>query len=123
NEQLAKKPALPRFHLTTREQKVLDKLRASQRAYVLLDEIDSLWKTWSAQCERAVLNGDADWFERQAKAIEKGGLLQRVQFNTKVTYLLETEMWATHIRQGDNRKDLTLTPAAKFIGATAGQIY
>ncbi|MFL6544110.1 MAG: hypothetical protein ACJ8LM_02880, partial [Candidatus Udaeobacter sp.] len=34
NNQLSKKPALPRFHLTTREQKVLDKLRASQRAYV-----------------------------------------------------------------------------------------
>src|SRR5205814_2177948 len=31
NNQLSKKPALPRFHLTTREQKVLDKLRASQR--------------------------------------------------------------------------------------------
>src|SRR5947199_9316603 len=58
NDQLSKKPALPRFHLITREQKVLDKLRASQRAYVMLDEIDSLCKTWSAQYQSTVLNAN-----------------------------------------------------------------
>ena len=96
NNQLSKKPALPRFHLTTREQKVLDKLRASQRAYVLLDEIDSLWKTWSAQCERAVLNADADWFRRQANAIvhrdkRTGAQKDRARFEAEVWRLLTVE--------------------------------
>lgn len=69
------------------------------KRYVLRDEIDALWRVLAAQFERAVINHDADWFERQAKAIEKGGMPQRVQFNTKVIDLLETEMWGTRAKQ------------------------
>jgi hypothetical protein len=58
---------------------------AAEKRYVQLDEIDSLWNAWSTQCERAVLDGDADWFERQAKAIRKGGLPpERARFYAKV---------------------------------------
>src|SRR5262249_50694730 len=46
------------------------------------------WNRLCAEFERAVLNGDdaaaADWFRRQANAIEKGGSPQRAQFNAKV---------------------------------------
>jgi hypothetical protein len=100
-----------------------DTKELQEQEKALRNKIASFWRPLCAQLERAVLNGDADWFARQAKAIAKGGLPQRVQFNAKVLYLLETEMWATHIRKGDNREDLTLTPAGKFIDATAGQIY
>ena len=40
--------------------------------YVLLDEVDSVWQTISEQFERAVLDGDADWFKRQGRDIEHG---------------------------------------------------
>jgi hypothetical protein len=98
---------------------------AAKKRYVLLDEIDSLWNTWSAQCERAALNGDADWFEQQAKAIRKGGLPPRAQFNAKVVQLLELAMWGTQAKQDDREQnhDLTLTPAGKFTDAMASDIY
>jgi hypothetical protein len=57
------------------------------------------WRTLKTQFERAVLNGDADWFERQAKPIRKGGLPHPARFNAKVVYLLELAMWDTHARQ------------------------
>lgn len=41
---------------------------ARRKRYVELDEIDALWRDTVAGFERAVLDGDADWFERQAKA-------------------------------------------------------
>ena len=45
---------------------------ARLRRYVLLDDIDALWRDKVAGFERAVLDGDAAWFERQAKAISSG---------------------------------------------------
>lgn len=147
----------------------------AEKRYVALAEIDWLWNPLSAQFERAVLQGDAHWFERQAKAIEKGGLPPQVQFKTKVIDLLETETWSTWAKQrakqeknverwkeaqkkqqiqweqyldspegrtagqGERQakraslvqsqkakpciESATLTPAGKFIDATAGQIY
>src|SRR5262245_10774767 len=32
-------------------------------------------------------------------------------------------MWGTHARQGDDREDLTLTPAGKFTDAMASRIW
>jgi hypothetical protein len=43
----------------------------------IFTEIDSLWRDLSAELERAVLNGDANWFERQARAIRGIGSYQR----------------------------------------------
>jgi hypothetical protein len=63
------------------------------------DKVDSLWRPLRAQFERAVLNGDADWFERQAKAIRKDRLPQRARFNAKVVHLLEIAMWETSVKQ------------------------
>jgi hypothetical protein len=63
---------------------------------VLRDEIDSLWNAWSAQCERALLDGDADWFKRQAHAIEHGDRRteaekDRCRFEAEVVRLLTVE--------------------------------
>jgi hypothetical protein len=95
---------------------------------VMLSEIDKLWNEWSAQCERALLNGDADWFERQADAIRWTDTRtptqkQRAHFNAKVVRLLEHATWSTHARQGEHSEDLTLTPAGKFTDAMASDIY
>jgi hypothetical protein len=92
------------------------------------DEVEArwLWHEGRAQCERAVLDGDADWFRRQAKAIRIGGLPQLAQFNAKVVHLLKMAMFETHL-QGDNREsfvvDATATPAGKFTDAMASDIY
>src|SRR5262249_40220506 len=93
-----------------------------------------------ADCERATLDGDADWFRRQARAIEKGGLPQRAQFNAKVVYLLEHAMWES-LGRPENWRPLThaereafpnlrrvphvitLTPAGKFTDKMASDIY
>ncbi|MEY2487127.1 MAG: hypothetical protein QOH39_2775 [Verrucomicrobiota bacterium] len=85
--------------------------------------IASLWRELRAQFQRAVLVGDADWFTRQASAIDKGGLPQRAQFNAKVVHLFEHAMWRTHAKEGDNRQDLTLTPTGTFTDAMASDIY
>jgi hypothetical protein len=101
--------------------------KARTKGYVLLDEIDSLWNTLSAQFERAVLDDDAEWFGRQAKAIrwhdsrtesEKA----RAHFNAEVIRRLEGAFWSTHSKKGDNRESATLTPAGKFTDAKARQI-
>jgi hypothetical protein len=91
--------------------------------------------------ERAVLNADARWFERQAKAIKKGIKLdKRAQFNAKVVHLLEIAMWET-LGRPDNWRPLTdaereafpnlrrvpqvvtFTPAGKSTDKTASDIY
>jgi hypothetical protein len=97
-----------------------------------------LWKDLCFEFERAVVNGDADWFERQAKAIKKGGLQQRARFNEKVVHLFDTAMCEPWRPLTDaERKALpeafsnlrrvpqvvTLTPAGKSTDATASKIY
>jgi hypothetical protein len=59
------------------------------KRYLLLDKIDSLWRDVRAQFERAVLDGNADWFRRQAKAIErKSGDTARGRFEANLVTLV-----------------------------------
>jgi hypothetical protein len=100
-----------------------------------------LWNRLCFEFERAVLNGDADWFRRQADAIEKGGSPQRAQFNAKVVYLFE-QAWSETLGRPENWRPLTdvereafpnlptrvphvvtLTPAGKFTDKMASDIY
>ena len=96
---------------------------ARQKRYVLLEKIDALWNKLRAQFERAVLDGDAEWFKRQLQALSSKQSQEKIRFNAKVVHLLEMAMWGTHANQGDNREDLTLTPAGKFTDAMASDIY
>ena len=97
-----------------------NKVRAKQKGKPPYDELAWLWQELCTQSEHAVLNGDADWFERQAKAIKRGGNPQRVQFSAKVVHLLELAFWGTQAKQ---KVDATLTPAGKFTGAMANNIF
>jgi hypothetical protein len=103
----------------------------------------SVYPLWNKLCyefERAVLNGDFDWFRQQANAIEKGGSPQRAQFNAKVVYLLEHAMCKTAgLRENwrpltDAEREafpnltqvpqvITLTPAGKSTDAMASHIW
>jgi len=92
-------------------------------------------------CECAALEGDADWFRRQANAIKKGGLPQRAQFNAKVVHLLELVMYETSglpknwrpLTDAERKafpnlrrrvpEVVTLTPVGKFTDKTAKDIY
>jgi hypothetical protein len=105
--------------------------------------LETLWSRLIADFKRAVTGGDADWFRRQADAIEKGGSPQRAQFNAKVVLLLEQAWSETLKRLGrpENWRPLTdaeweafpdlprvphvvtLTPAGNFTDATARDIY
>jgi hypothetical protein len=101
--------------------------KARTKGYVLLDEIDSLWNTLSAQFERAVLDGDAEWFDRQAKAIRwhdsrTESKKARAHFNAEVIRRLEGAFWSTHSKKGDNRESATLTPADKITDTKARKI-
>jgi len=98
-----------------------------------------------ADCERAALNGDWDWFARQAKAIEKGGRAgKRARFYELVIRLFDIAVCATQGR-AENWRPLsnaereaypnlrrvplrvphvvTLTPAGKFTDAMASHIW
>jgi hypothetical protein len=84
--------------------------KARAKGYVLLDEIDSLWNTLSAQFERAVLDGDAEWFERQAKAIRwhdsrTESQKERAQFNAEVIRRFEGAFWSTRTKQTVKQED------------------
>jgi len=85
---------LPDNYLSARKAQL--QAAAAKERYVLRDEIDSLWNAWSAQCERALLDGDADWFKRQAHAIEHGDRRteaekDRCRFEAEVVRLLTVE--------------------------------
>ena len=98
-----------------------------------------------ADCERAALEGDADWFTRQANAIEKGGRAgKRARFYELLIRLFDIAVCAT---QGQPEKwrpltnaereaypnlrrvplrlphVVTLTPAGKFTDAMASHIW
>jgi hypothetical protein len=99
-----------------------------------------LWSKLRYEFERALLNGDFDWFRQQANAIEKGGSKQRAQFNAKVVLLLE-QAWSETLGRPENWRPLsdaereafpnltrvpevvTLTPAGKFTDSTASNIF
>jgi hypothetical protein len=63
---------LPSNYFSFRSEATRQAIATGRTRYVRLDEIDALWNAWSAQCERALLEGDADWFKRQAHAMERG---------------------------------------------------
>jgi hypothetical protein len=108
-------------------------------------KIEPLMRKLIADCERAALDGDADWFRRQANAIKKGGSPQRAQFYEKIVDLLEYAMCKTLGRPVNWRlltnaertyakrqgfpnlrrvpQVITLTPAGNFTDKTARNIY
>src|ERR1051326_6536494 len=61
----SKGQALKAQYLSAR--KVANDETARRTRYVLQDEIDVLWRDKVAEFERALLEGDYKWFERQAK--------------------------------------------------------
>lgn len=86
---------LPDNYLSQR--RALNTAIGREQGYVLLDEIDALWKTWSAECERAVITGDADWFQRQADAIKHGdkrtdAQKDRARFEAEIVRLGQVEL-------------------------------
>ena len=118
---------LPDLLLSARAAENQAKARA--KGYVLLDEIDSLWNTLSAQFERAVLDGDAEWFERQAKAIRwhdsrTESQKARARFNAEVLQRLETGFWSTRakLKAKPHVESATLTPASKITDTKARKI-
>ncbi len=75
-----------------------DERRARGHVNERTAEINALWRDLSEQFERAVLNGDADWFERQAKAIRSGDTrsddaIARDRFEAAVARELEMAFW------------------------------
>ena len=92
----------------------------------------ALWNKLCLEFEHAVLNGDADWFRRQWKSFESVQSQEKIRFNEKVVYLFEWATMETHSKQlqadfkaGKFEKcnAFTLTPAGKFTGKTASDIY
>jgi hypothetical protein len=84
---------------------------ARAKRYVLLDEIDALWRDKAAGFERAVLDGDATWFERQAKAIRSGDTrseTDKARDAFEAAVARELEMW--------------FEPSGKRAGVTAQQV-
>jgi hypothetical protein len=65
----------------------------------LRQKIATFWRPLIAQFERAVLDGDADWFKRQLQALSSKQSQEKIQFNAKVVHLLEHAMWGTHVKQ------------------------
>jgi hypothetical protein len=108
-------------HLSARKAK--NEKTATKKRYVLLSEADSLWRDLSAQFERAVLNGDAGWFERQAKALGSVQQQEHARFNAAVIRAIEGAMWAHRAHQKRKRESATLTPAGKSVNETAHDIF
>jgi len=85
--------------------------------------IENLKENLVAQFERAVLNRDAGWFERQAKAIRWNdrrtkSQKERAAFNRNVILMFEQAC----VRQG-KPEDLMFTPAGKFTDQMASDVY
>jgi hypothetical protein len=98
--------------------------------------IDRAWTKLCWQFERAVLNGDAKWFTRQANAIKNGGETPRGRFNAKVVrllylavqeHLLEVAMRGTRTERRKLQAALGVLgspfPAGKFTDAMARHIF
>jgi hypothetical protein len=84
-----------------------------------LAEIASLWQMLRGRFERAALDGNADWFQRQAKALRSVQSQEKIQFNAKVVYLLEMAMWSTHAKQSrvaDQQESELNSELSKLIG-------
>lgn len=116
---IAKRHGSQRQYLSAR--KAANDETARQKGYVLQDEIDMLWRDKIAGFERAVLDGDYKWFERQAKVIRDGNTLSHVWFEAAVAYELEMCCHRTRTKEGRD-DDVTLETAGKRIDYTARQI-
>src|SRR5207247_10175305 len=78
------------------------------------------WKTWSAQCERAVLNADADWFRRQANALDHrdkrtDAQKDRARFEAEVWRLLTVERVPERKILDGDRKSTRLNSSHEWI--------
>jgi hypothetical protein len=92
----------------------------------LMPPILSAWTTLLAGFERAVLDGDADWSMRQAKALGSVRQQEHSRFNAAVVRAIEEAYWeqrAAHHKGKRKQASATLSPAGKFINATKQQIY
>ena len=103
---------------------------ATNKRYVLQDEIDALWRDLSAQFERAVLDGDAGWFEQQAKALDSVQQQEHARFNAAVVCAIEFAQKTVAPlsdkkapRRKTRRESATLPPAGKSIGKTAHDVF
>lgn len=81
-----------------------DERRAQDHFNERAAEINALWRDLSAQFERAALAGNADWFERQAKAIRSGDNRSNTdkahdRFEAAVARELEFAYWETRVEQ------------------------
>lgn len=89
--------------------------------------IEVLKENLVTQFEAAVLNRDAGWIRRLAKAVcwsdtRTKSQKERAAFNRKVILLFEQAMWGTYVSQG-KREDLIFTPAGQFTDAMASDIF
>jgi hypothetical protein len=57
-------------HLSAREAHIMQQMERGK--YVLIEELDLLWRDIRGQFERAVLKSDAEWFQRHAKTMDAG---------------------------------------------------
>jgi hypothetical protein len=60
-----------------------------------MTQVMDAWRTLKARFERAVLDGDADWFKRQAESLSHVQSQEKIQFNAAVVRQLELRMWGT----------------------------
>ncbi|HSS18253.1 MAG TPA: hypothetical protein VLQ29_14960 [Candidatus Dormibacteraeota bacterium] len=92
---------------------------------VRLSRYDPFWNTLCVEFEQAVLNGDFQWFERQANAIKKVEveLSQLDRFRVKVVLLLEQLDEAAQADGETVKYLLKLTPAGKLTDKTANDIW
>src|SRR5262249_13284212 len=78
----------------------------------LRQQLNFLWKPFVAQCERAVLDGDAGWFERQARALNLLKQPGHARFVSAVIRALEQAAWqarAQPIQDAPNPKPSSAT--------------
>jgi hypothetical protein len=61
----------------------------------LMPPILSAWRTLLARFERAVLDGNAEWFDAQAKPLRSAEHQEHIRFNEEVLYWLKMKMWET----------------------------
>jgi hypothetical protein len=123
--------------LSARANEISARLAAND--YVELPELDALWRDLHAQFERAVLDSDAAWFERQGKAIHSNDIRSetdkhRDEFDAAVAHALEMGFWraraeanskerihAMEEKREPNIESATLTPAGKLVNFTGPQ--
>ncbi|MDQ3253839.1 MAG: hypothetical protein M3R15_08025 [Acidobacteriota bacterium] len=94
-----------------------------------LAEINTLWRDLSEQFERAVLNGDAEWFERQAKAIISGDRRSDTQkargrFEAAVAKELEFAFFGTrpeHQKRNSARREVSASDTGRHAEQSKGK--